>query len=293
MSAYEVEEVREYLLGGLSPEHREALARRYFESDEFFEYVEAFEGDLIASYLRGDLNSRDRSRFEERFLDVPELRARVDEARALRQALEAVESVKSGVSDNVSVPPVRITARRRFVRPLSWGLGAAAAFCLIWFAGTWRARWQALETEVARLESELHQQQVRLESLTAAAANDRGAFPIAVATLTSRSLRSSGRGNLVTLESGTQLVRLRLVTREDPAFGAYRGSLRKVDAVSEQNRLWMQDGLEAHTEANNRIVEILLPASILSHDDYLLSLEGRTLRGFERTDTFQFRVIGQ
>ena len=272
--------------GGLSPERRESLAQRYFESAEFFKEVEAYEEDLINSYLRGDLTSRDRHRFEDRFLAIPELRARVDEARALREALQAVVA---GPSDRGEGAPVRPVWRRVF-RWLSWGLAAAAALCLVWFGGTLRSRWMALSSEVTRLETELAQQRVRLESLAVDAGEG---FRISVGTLTSRAVRSSGGRNVVILESGTRLVRLRLVIRQDPSYAAYRASLRSAEGVSEEQQLWMQDGLEPHIGVEGRIIEILLPSSVLLPGDYLLSLEGHARPGFERVETFQFRAIRQ
>jgi len=80
------ERIVRYLLDELGEEERLRLEDRLFHEPEFFELVHSVEDELILKFLRGDLGSQPASRFSEVYMNEPAKRARVESARAWRQA---------------------------------------------------------------------------------------------------------------------------------------------------------------------------------------------------------------
>src|SRR5579871_4453701 len=56
-------QLREYVLGGLTPEQREQIECRIFEDDDFADFVRESEADLLDGFTSGTLNEEDRRRF--------------------------------------------------------------------------------------------------------------------------------------------------------------------------------------------------------------------------------------
>src|SRR5947209_16385743 len=110
------EAMRAYLLGLLSDDQGASLEEEYFVSRALFLRVQSEETVLIADYLDDRLRGREKRGFETRYLQTPELRNKVEEARRLRGASRPV------------------------VRAFTWKnprLGFAVAFTLILGLGIW------------------------------------------------------------------------------------------------------------------------------------------------------------
>jgi hypothetical protein len=73
--------MRSYLLGTLEEGRAAEIEQRYFTDRGFFQFVRAVETGLIEDYLAGRLQPSAKSRFEERYLAVPDLRNRLEEVR--------------------------------------------------------------------------------------------------------------------------------------------------------------------------------------------------------------------
>jgi hypothetical protein len=73
-------QMKAYLLGKLGSSEADALEDRYFSDRKVLLQLKACEDDLIAGYLSGRLSADDRQLFEQRYLVIPELRQRVDDA---------------------------------------------------------------------------------------------------------------------------------------------------------------------------------------------------------------------
>jgi hypothetical protein len=80
------ERIVRYLLDELGEEERLRMEDRLFHEPEFFELVHSVEDDLILKFVRGDLESQPASRFNDVYMNQPAKRARVESARAWRQA---------------------------------------------------------------------------------------------------------------------------------------------------------------------------------------------------------------
>lgn len=74
-----------YLLGRLDEAEREAFAARFLEEPELLARVEEAENDLFDAYAGGRLSGDERRRFEERFLKDAEGRRRLAFSRALHR----------------------------------------------------------------------------------------------------------------------------------------------------------------------------------------------------------------
>jgi len=80
------ERIVRYLLDEMGEEERLRREDRLFHEPEFFELVHSVEDELILKFVRGDLESQPASRFSEVYMNEPAKRARVESARAWRQA---------------------------------------------------------------------------------------------------------------------------------------------------------------------------------------------------------------
>jgi hypothetical protein len=75
-----------YLLGRLPDDEQTGFEEQLLESEALFEALKEVESELIDEYVGDALSADDRQQFEDYFLTRPERRARVEFARALREA---------------------------------------------------------------------------------------------------------------------------------------------------------------------------------------------------------------
>jgi hypothetical protein len=80
-------ELRRYLLGELLPEEQALVGQRLFFDSDYAELLQAVEDDLIDEYLADELKGREREKFENHFLQLPEHRADLKIAQALKRYL--------------------------------------------------------------------------------------------------------------------------------------------------------------------------------------------------------------
>lgn len=103
-----------YLLGDLDEREIERLEHDLLERPARLEQLEAAEAELIDRYVRGELSSGNRSRFERRLLPSARIRERVKTARSLRRLAEQTNGDRtpraSGTESGRIVPWSRRTA---------------------------------------------------------------------------------------------------------------------------------------------------------------------------------------
>jgi anti-sigma factor RsiW len=112
-------QLREYLLGGLTPEERGQIERRIFEDDDFADFLREREADLLDGFTSGTLNEEDRRRFA---------------AFASNPAWAAKLAVSQWIATQAARAPLG-----RATRTTPWWLGWAAALAAATFA-VWIAR---------------------------------------------------------------------------------------------------------------------------------------------------------
>src|SRR5215475_4220397 len=82
--AYNEELIVQYLLGSLPEEETERFDELCFVDDEFAERLSAVENDLVDTYVRGELSSRNLKRFDSHYLASPRRREKIRIARAFQ-----------------------------------------------------------------------------------------------------------------------------------------------------------------------------------------------------------------
>jgi hypothetical protein len=112
-------QLREYLLGGLTPEEREQIEHRIFEDDDFADFLRETEANLLDGFTSRTLNEKDRRRFA---------------ALASNPAWAAKLAVSQWIAAQSLGAP---SGRAR--RTIPWWLGWAAALAAATAAG-WMAR---------------------------------------------------------------------------------------------------------------------------------------------------------
>lgn len=86
--------MRAYLLGTLVGQEARAIEDRYFGDRAFFLWVQAVEEGLIEDYLDGKLSAVNVQRFESRYLNVADLRRKLDEVRERHRPISTREPMR-------------------------------------------------------------------------------------------------------------------------------------------------------------------------------------------------------
>jgi hypothetical protein len=118
-------ELKRYLLGELSLEEQVLVEQRLFLDNDYAEFAQAVEDDLIDEYVHDDLAPSERERFESNFLDQPEHRGDLRIAEALEKYLASDKPVNPSFTTNTT----HKDERTQFL-PLSFKRGPAAWFAL-------------------------------------------------------------------------------------------------------------------------------------------------------------------
>src|SRR2546423_7598348 len=129
------QEMREYLLGGLSHEVLRRVEERLMTEDGFFEELLLVEEELMDEYVGGQLSSDERRRFERHFLSTPERHGQLRFA----QALSRYVSNSSAKSETESPEAQDESARAQRLAPTpepTW----AERFRAFWGNRTWALR---------------------------------------------------------------------------------------------------------------------------------------------------------
>jgi hypothetical protein len=129
------EQVVRYLLDEMNDAERRSLDDRLISTPEFSDTIASIEDDLIMQYVRGDLDPRLVSRFYEVYMSSPAKMARVENARALRRAVQEVSA------------ETKPQAARSLQVRLS--IAAAAAIILV-AAGLWQLRHRSPSDQVTQ-----------------------------------------------------------------------------------------------------------------------------------------------
>jgi hypothetical protein len=315
-------------LGGLPEREREQLEAEYFENDDAFEQMLIAEEELTDAYVRGELSTEERARFEARYLSSSQGRERVQFARALAGAVSAARSAETTVEPVVT--EVAGTSGRSFFNSLrasaaAWRFAFAAAAVVVVVGLTWllveRARMHdelrqlrgeraALVEKAQDLERRVTAEQARSNELLTQLEGDRPRpTPEAVPTpeqvrpppeIVRESRRPfiafsltpglvrSGGGRTLNVPPGESLIKLRLKIESD---GPTYTSYRAVIETAEGREVWRADSITAPTAAGT----LNLPAihgKDLPPGDYVLLLSGkRPDGGFEGVADYSFKVV--
>lgn len=133
------DELRLYLLGGLTPRERARVEEQLFLDRKFFRQLESAEDDLVDEYVSGELSADDREKLENSLLSSPESRTDIRIAKALKKYIDAEaepellaldDDPDASVPDPPSPPVHHFVPRPRW-RPASFYPALAAAAAII------------------------------------------------------------------------------------------------------------------------------------------------------------------
>jgi hypothetical protein len=270
------QEIREYLLGSLSPE-RQAQIEFHIRSDaDLSEELLAVEEELIDQYLAEDLSEVEQQLFETNFLTSTERHRRLDFGRVFKQYRDSysppialtLDREETSASPRVPAPdiapPMRVSSPvfPRFNRNPSFVVLLVVLAGLIIMATAW-------------LFSTRPPAHVDIAATT----------PPLVVTLAPGSARS-GDSISVSVPAKNDHVQLELQLANSN-FKKYKTQLFR-----ENQALESQDELKTEPRNAHYVVPVTVTGDILTPGDYQLKLSGVADSGQpEFIDSYSFRVI--
>ena len=261
-------EIRQYLLGTLSPERAAELEESLLLDSEIYEELLIAEDELIDQFIEGEMSPAERAAVETHFLRSPERKKQLSFARTLKSYVSANTSPKPEVSDSRArngtawgQPP-----KKRFFRDLlfppnpAFALSLAAALVLISVGGVWLAN---------RMNQPSQPQAVWAVELTPGLQRDGG-------EITS-----------LAIPANTDTVRPELDLADDQ-FQSYQAEVVDISGRSVITGKY----LKAQTSKNRRIVPFEIKAALLLPGEYRAKLSGLSADGrVENLDTYPFKVL--
>jgi hypothetical protein len=249
-------QIVQYLLDELDLHERESVDERTCQDPSFFELVCAIEDDLILWYVRGELTSEQRARFEVVYLANPSKRARVESARILKGSLS-----KAAPEQNARQP------RRRMVPAgLQWGLAFAAGLLLLamvlWFPFRGDRSRQTFPSAVSKAPPSTGE---------------------SVSFVLEPGLLRSGAGNQISVPASAQMARFELKIGASLPSGEFEAIL----GTPENPGIW-----KGAAFPQNHSLSVSVPTSVLATGDYTLSvLATGNSQTAPAVATYYFRVV--
>jgi hypothetical protein len=289
---YSVETIRDYLLGRLAEPETERLDELTVTDAGWADRIRAVEYDLLDAYARGELQGADLEQFRSRYLTTPRRLEATRFAEALQSLDEPSARETSSEGGRERTPLVRE----------KWGgrhlLALAAALVLLATASVWlaldnrtlRARVASAESARDQLQRDrqLREAEARRTPDVAPRATNPGTPSMTVATLVlAPQLRSARQLPAVALAGGTGDLAVRL-DLEPVDYPAYDVAL----VASSGDRVWRTDGLIARTAGARKFIDLRVPATVLTPQDYLVRVSGVPARGApEIAGEYRFSVV--
>ena len=230
-----------FLLGDLPDGEREEIADRLFEDRAFLAEIQAAGDDLIHAYLTDSLGSADRARFETHFLASPRRRERFE---FLRDVVSTVQQRSAG--------PRRSTAGR------AWVLAAAVVILAV------TALWRVVLVRPGQNGPGPIVTHPRTPVPTRPTAPPEETRVVRLPAPSQQPVE-------IAIPVGTRLVRLEVPIDDDehPTFAA---ALRTHDGTT----AWEAKRLVP--PGPGLAVVLIVPAEILTADEYVLQVEGERWR---------------
>lgn len=313
--------IRRYLLGDISEEEREQVEQKMLTDGEYFSQISVLEEELVDAYVSQRLSADEQKKFEYYFLSNPQGIEQVRLAKGLRDhALKRrpIESTRPGVYK--AEPAVKRNYLRSKISVSGYAL-AIAAIILV-FAGFWlAASLRSLQNQVASLralppgttarEQELQQQlaeqqarnttleedlkreqdqKARLEqelvALKGSQSNPQSRNALASLLIAPGRIRAGSKDNIIVIQPSVERALFQLILR-NAEYDSFRASLKKDDGQS----VWTSGSLKAQTLGQRSVVQVSLPASLLSESDFFFELQGASGDGsYEAVGNYYFKV---
>jgi hypothetical protein len=120
-------QIRDYLLGKLSPEQQEKIEERLMVEDDLFDEFEVSKDELVENYCAGDLNDDEQHWFGSHYLASNEGRKR----HALALAMECLQQPVPVPVRQVKQRPAFLESVQTFLRARPWAVATAASVALV------------------------------------------------------------------------------------------------------------------------------------------------------------------
>jgi hypothetical protein len=298
----------QYLLGDLSAEDQDFLEEQIFIGENYDQLL-AVEEDLVEDYLRDQLNTFERERFENFYLASPRRRERVIFTKALFEVLKRNSTEKTAASRSES--PSGLSEIFRATSPVL-RLSMAAAVLILFAGVTWliietlqlRSQSQRLQSQLneARRQQEqqlaeerAHSKQL-MEELQIARSNINHSqpvppemmkppspIPLLLLTLPNFS-RAGGEPKRFVIPRDSHQLQLQL---QFPTTDQYRRFIASVQTPEGELIALRRANLIAPGK-----VTLTLQAGLFRTNDYLLTLKGSTAANeLEEIADYQFTII--
>lgn len=282
--------LRRYLLGQAAAEEQRMIEHNLLADQEYFDQLLRCEEELIDEYACGAMKAADKEYFEKHFMATAERRESVALAQGLHRYFTSQKHSRTGIWE---LSPA-VTIRMNIALMLTVIVLVAASGLLLRTtlqlrrlvdenrAGLSQAeqREKALTEQIARLTG-LVQELSRTE-LSAQNGSD-------LASLTLAPGLSRAEDSSATLYLSQKIHRVRLILKiEGKSYLGYRVEVQNIEG----DIIWSNDGLKAQRVGNQRVVEFILPAGLITRSDYLVTISGANASGsFNKISTYHFSVI--
>jgi hypothetical protein len=298
-------EVRRFFLGEMSEDERGAFEETFVADEKLFEQMRVAEEELIEAYVRGALAPSEREKFERGFLTTARRRARVEFTRSMLDKLAgqkaevgAAKKAHGGAAAN----PSAWNSVANFFKSPALAFGTALALIVL-VISAWLMLRNPNQPEVVRqaipaptvqraqpgiddnlpsgenvspqsnasAQKEVHDDNSAPPTAKTETPNrDQNPAPrkpadgvVPVLALFAGAVRGEGATPVLNLPQGAQGARLRL-RLESQDYQIYYAEIVNPEGV----RVFQSSNLKAR----NSTVNIFVPASKLSSDDYLVKL---------------------
>jgi hypothetical protein len=191
---HEKPQLREFLLGGLTPTEASELEERMFREDALYRELEEERSVLIEDYATGDLTEEDATRFKEQCDKSPDLAQQVEHFLRLKKLLAQTEYRRE------SVPSLRLSWSAKWLTPV---LATCVGLLIVVIGMQWnRSRRLAQELAIETHQAERH---------TPAAPSSFAASQLeVVAFLSAEVVRGSQEIPRIEIAPGAQLLQLQI-----------------------------------------------------------------------------------
>jgi hypothetical protein len=282
-----VQTIRDYLLGQLPESEAERLDEMSVVDDEWAERIRAVEHDLVDAFARGELQGVVLEQFRSRYLTTPRRR----EATRFAQALQSLDenSGRGSSSETGRGPTTLVRETRRWRELLALAAAVVLATASVWLALDNRTLRERVTSAELQRDRQLREAEARRTADTAPPPTGREPSPLTVATLVlAPQLRSARQQPTVALAAGTGDLAVQL-DLEPVDYPAYEAAL----VASNGDRIvWRSDRLLARTVGDRKRIDLGLPATVLSPQEYLIRVSGVPARGApEIVGEYRFTVV--
>jgi hypothetical protein len=283
--------LRRYLLGQAAEEEQRVVEHSLLANQEYFNRLLRCEEELIDEYACGAIKGADKECFERHFLATPERRESVAFAQAMHRYFASRKRSRDGAGEIFPARPTRINvALMTAVAVL-----AVASALLLFMTLQLRQQAEQNRTELAKAEQRektLTEQMARLTGLVQELSQSGAAAHTDKSDLVSLTLApglSRADDPSATLSLPANAHRLKLILKtEGERHRSYRAELQNMEG----DIVWSNDGIKDRQAGSERVVEFMVPASLITHSDYLVILGSTSISGsFDKLNTYHFSVI--